>query len=473
MRMQIPFVGGAYHHASPNINAQRCVNLFPVLDPNDGKVTLALLGTPGLTQFCDSGNGSEVRCLHPFGTVLYAVVGSGVYSVSTGGTATKLGDITTISGPVYMADNGTQVIIVDGTAYGHYIQTGALNDISDADFPDADWVTFQDGYFIVGIQSTGKFAISGLYDVTAWDAVEFATAERKPDNQLRGISNGRELWIFGAESIECYYNSGNADFPFDQVPGAFIADGCEAGTPTNIDGTFYWLTNLGQVKRNRGYQAEVISTPHIHYQFSKYATRSDAIGYSYRLMGHIFYVIIFPTERATWVYDITTNHWHEWRSYTDAINDIEALGRHRGNCCAYFNGQWIVGDYFNGKLWTIDEDAYLDGTDPIKRIRRTQYIHKDRLNVVFHAVEVEFEAGKGLASGQGSDPQAVLKWSDDGGHTFSNEQWRGMGAMGNYRTRAIWRRLGKSRERTFELIVTDPIKVVVIAAYAELEALNA
>lgn len=469
MRLQIPFIGGAYKHISPNINSQRCVNLFPMLDPRDAKVALALYGTPGLTEFCDPSNGSEVRALHPFGSVLYAVVGSSVYSVTTGGTATKLGDITTITGPVYMADNGTQVMIVDSTVYGHYIASGALNDINDADFPDANWVTFQDGYFIVGAESTGKFYISGLYDATAWDSLDFATAERKPDNQLRGISGGRELWIFGSESIEVFYNSGAADFPFDPIPGGFISEGCEKGTPVNIDGTFYWLTPLGQVKRNRGYQAEVISTPHIHHQFSQYATRSDAIGFTYRLMGHVFYVVTFPSERATWVYDLTTDHWHEWRSYTDALNDIEALGRHRANCCVYFNGQWIAGDYFNGKLWVIDADAYKDGTDPIKRIRRTQFIHKDRLFVMFHSLEVEFEAGTGIATGQGDDPQAMLRWSDDGGHTFGNEHWRAMGKMGEYGKRAIWRRLGMSRGRTFELTVTDPVKVVILAAYADIE----
>jgi hypothetical protein len=61
----------------------------------------------------------------------------------------------------------------------------------------------------------------------------------------------------------------------------------------------------------------------------------------------------------------------------------------------------------------------------------------------------------------------MLRWSDDGGHTWSNSHWRSMGKTGTYGTRVIWRRLGmtlKLRDRVYEVSGTDPIKIAIMGA---------
>jgi hypothetical protein len=68
---------------------------------------------------------------------------------------------------------------------------------------------------------------------------------------------------------------------------------------------------------------------------------------------------------------------------------------------------------------------------------------------------------------QGSDPQAMLRWSDDGGHTWSNEHWKPMGMIGQFGYRTIWRRLGatmKIRDRVYEISGTDPVRVYIMGA---------
>jgi hypothetical protein len=73
----------------------------------------------------------------------------------------------------------------------------------------------------------------------------------------------------------------------------------------------------------------------------------------------------------------------------------------------------------------------------------------------------------GTAEGQGDDPEAMLRWSDDGGHTWSNEHWTSMGRIGEYGFRAFWRRLGmtlKLRDRVYEVSGTDPVKIVITGA---------
>ena len=84
-----------------------------------------------------------------------------------------------------------------------------------------------------------------------------------------------------------------------------------------------------------------------------------------------------------------------------------------------------------------------------------------------HSMQLDCETGVGLNSGQGSDPQVMLRWSDDGGHTFSNEHWKSMGAIGKYGKRTIWRRLGatmKIRDRVYEVSGTDPVRIYIMGA---------
>lgn len=407
---------------------------------------------------------------YEFGSILYAVMDNSVFSIEHDGTTTTLGTIDSSNGNVFFADNGIEVIIVDGSPRGYLITDGVLTTLGDPDFPGGTSVTFQDGYFIVTRPDTGAIYISGLYDGTSWDPLDFGLAEANPDFALCVISNSRDLWIFGEKVTEIFQNTGNADFPFERIPGAIIELGLQAiGSAIKINGIAYWLSTEERVVRGKGYQYETISTPHIDYQISTYSTTSDAKAFSYQMLGHIFYVLIFPSEDKTWVYDITTGFWHEWQSYV--VNDDGRInwGRHRSNCGCKFGNDYVVGDYQNGKVLTLDINTYTDNGNEIQRIRVSPVVNKEMFNVVWHRLQIDFESGVGLATGQGSDPIVNLDWSDDGGHTWSNKHPAKIGKIGNYRQRVVWRRLGKSRNRVLRTTITDPVKVVMLAAYAELE----
>ena len=320
--MEIPFLGGAYEGRSKSINAQWSVNMFPVFDEQDAKTIIAMYGTPGTELFCETGTVAIVRCMHVMGDYLYAVVGPDVYEIDSDGVATDLGAITTSTGFVSMADNGTQLLIVDSTAYGHIVTVGLLSNITDTDYPVAVSCVFFDGFFIVNVKDTGKIQISKLYDGLIWDALDYATAEAAPDN-LVGVGTTRQnVWLFGEESVEIWYNSGNADFPFQRVPGGVIDLGCAAvATITEIEGVLHWLSNKKTVVCNVGYTFKVVSVPGIEYQISTYSVNllEDAIGWAYFLEGRVFYVVNFPSEDKTWVLELKSGHWHEWRSLVEGI----------------------------------------------------------------------------------------------------------------------------------------------------------
>jgi hypothetical protein len=474
--VETSFIGGAYQGRSLNLNAQQCINFYPVIDQQDGKSVIALFGTSGLKPFADlNRDGEEGRGLHVFGDNLYVVSGNTVYKVDGGGTATAISaTLNTSTGYVWMADNGTQIMLVDGSS-GYIITNDALTEITDASFPTPSSLTFQDGYFIVSKKDTGEFYISALDDGTSWDATDFATAETNPDNLVTIISDHRELWLFGEKNIEVWYNSGGADFPFERISSAYIEHGCgAAASVAKGDNSLFWFADDGTVRRVDGYTPVIISTRQIEYQISKYSTVSDAVGFYYTETGHGFYQLTFPSALdgigATWVYDAATGLWHQKRSYP--IYDDGSEGRHRANCYAYFQNKHIVADYKNGKIYEFDLDTYKDDTENIRRTRTAQVIHADRKNIFFHSFEIDVESGVGLSVndsdiGSGADPQAMLDWSDDGGHTWSNEHWVTLGQIGENTKRAIWRKLGRSRERIFRVTISDPIKTVIIAAHLE------
>jgi hypothetical protein len=462
---QFDFIGGAYTAWSPNVSAQECVNLYPEATP-DKKTVLALRGTPGALEFADLG-AQPTRGIHVVeksNTVMYVVAGSVLYSITTAGVASAIGTLNTSSGRVSMSDNGSQITITDGTyGYTYTIGTATFAQISDGDFPTADVNLFLDGYTIVNKANTGSFQISSAYDSTAWSALDIKTAEGDPDNLVTIAKRNRQLFAIGTTSTEVFYNTGSGTPPFDRVNGLIIDAGCIARwSVATVNKTLMWLAKetegAGHVIRLDGYTPVRISTPALENAIASYGDVSDAFAYSYHREGHIFYVLTFPTAKETWCYDAVTNMWHKRETYG-------CDGRHLSNAHIFFNNKHYVGDYRNGKIYELSESTYTDGGEVIERVRAGSYLYDDGRDIPFGSFEVQFESGVG--NSDCPDPQAMMQYSDDGGHTWSNELWRSIGEIGEYGQKAVWRRLGKSRKgqgRIFKVKVSDPAKVVMINA---------
>lgn len=468
---RIRFIGGFKQSRSIAMNDQRTVNLYPELD-STGKSVAALYGTPGLLLFATCGAG-PVRGKWALGNFDYVVSGSSLYRVDVAGTATVLGLLTTATGPVSMSDNGTQVMILDGAnGYIYNTSTSRFNQITDASFLGGRFVTFQDGYFIVGPNGLQSFQISQLYEgLTGWDSTDSAPAESLPDALLTVLSNNRQLWAVGEKTAEVYWNSGNSDFPFERIQGGTIEYGtCAAASVAKTDSSCFWISRTksgqGQVIRTAGFQPQIISSRALEYELSTYSTLTDAIGWTYQQEGHDFYVLTFPTALKTWVYDLSIKDpelaWHERESY--------GLGRHIANCHGFFNGKHYVGDYRNGNIYEWKTTTYLDDTLPIVRYRQGRYISKDGLWLFHDRFEIDIQHGVGLATGQGSDPQVWLEYKDEEANNWSNKLFRTMGAIGKYGTRTQWDALGtdKGRGRIYRVGVSDPVPVVMIEGWCNI-----
>lgn len=467
--MQIPFVGPAYKTRSSTFNSEDLYNMYLERGGPTSRSPLSFIGTPGLTLWANLGVVSTIRGLKVFNAAYaVAVVNDRVFRIKTDGTFNQIGVITQGTTPVSMATNGINMMLVTG-GQGYIVDVVnlAIVQINDADFTGADTVDFCDGYYVFNKPGTGQFQITSLYG-TDIDALDFATAEGAPDLLLSLLVDHREIWLFGENTTEVFFDSGNSDFPFERIPGAFIEQGCAAKfSPAKLDNTVYWLSKdergQGTVQKANGYQPVRVSTYAVEYDIAQMAKNSridDAVAFTYQQEGHSFYVLNFPTAGKTWVYDAAENLWHR-RSYRNTVTNVKE--QMRAQTQMQFAGKTIVGDKANGLLYIYDLDTYNDNGDPIARIRVTPHIvDPDFKMQFFFYLEVDMEVGVGLESG--ADPQGVLRWSDDGGKTWSPEMRRSFGKMGEWRRRCRFPKLGKARDRVYEFTITDPVKVAIVGA---------
>jgi hypothetical protein len=463
------FVGPSYtNERSFNIDRQRCVNLFPERNElglaKEGE-QFSLLSTPGLTLRLTLAGGVVRGMWKDSAGRLFAVGGNKLYQISNLFVATERGTLQTSTGIVGMADNGLQLVIVDG-ANGYYYTYGntTFTQITDDDFLGANRVSYQDGYFIFDKPNSGQFYISGL-NTTDLDGLDFATSEGNPDNIVGHISVHRDLWMFNEQTTEIFYNSGDAAFPFTRIDGAFIEYGCAARASIAKDNnTVFWLgrdsSGHGIVYQANGYTPQRISTHPVEQAIQSYSDFTDAVGFCYQSEGHNFYVLNFPTANTTWVFDSSTGFWHE-RAYTNE----GILERHRANFHAFAFGKHLVGDYANGKIYELSNDVFTDDGTPITRNRTAPHVSSE-LDRLFHeCLQLDVETGVGIdGTGQGTNPMAMLEFSDDGGHSWSNEKWTSLGKIGVRNQRVIWRRLGCARDRVYSITITDPVKVAILGA---------
>jgi len=466
------FIGGAYKLQSASINCQRCVNLYPQLDESGtGKNVAALLGTPGTTLFAtlDAAKHPVRGMLATAKGRLFAVTFTTLWEVMSNGTAVNRGTLLTSNGFVGIADNGQQLMLVDGlNGYQFDLSTNMLTMLSG--FPGGVTVTFQDGYFIFnqGIDSQ-VFWITDAYSTTI-NPTWFESAEGSPDTLRVVLSDNKSLlWLFGTSSTEVWYDSGAQAFPYARIQGGVIPFGLAADrTPCLVSNTVAWLGNNAQGQGvaylANGLNPQRVSTHAMEQEWATYSTIADGTSYTYQQDGHEFWVINFPSGNATWVYDVSTQLWHQ-RAFTG----VRGLERARGDMHVEAFGKHIISDWQYGKLYVLDRFALNDVGTPISRIRTTPYTTDQLKNMRFSKLQLDMQVGLGPGNAPIGNPapQCMMKWSDTSGKTWSNEYWKSLGAVGEYNTRVIWRRLGLSRQRVFEFTITDDVLVAINNAYIE------
>jgi len=380
--------------------------------------------------------------------------------VAEDGTATAISLEAIPAGHVFMAaGNGYLVWTAGGNAY--WTDGSDAGKINDPDLPKVSSVAYTDGYWIFVEQDTGRWFVTAINNPKDINALDFASAESQPDDIKRVIVAHREVWLLGTETIEVWQNTGNADFPFERYNPAAIDRGImSAASAAVLDNAIFWVGDDSIVYRGEGYTPSAISTPEVSKAIDVCSDKAGIVGFTWSQEGHVLYALRLPGV-STWIYDASTQLWHERETFG---RDLWRAGTH-----AKVYGKHVVGDDTTGGLYTLDFGTYTDGGGILHTDIYFPQIWADDRRFVTHRFQADFEVGVGLTTGQGSNPQAMLQWSNDGGFTWSNEHWRSLGSIGVRRRRVMWRRLGAARQRTYRLRITDPVKRAFLGATADIE----
>jgi hypothetical protein len=473
------FIGAGYVSQSHNFDAQRCVNwLASSSESGTSKSKAGLFPTPGLRLFTTLPNG-PVRGLWAGEGRLFAAGGSSLYEVFFNGitAASYRGEIGNDGKPVQMFPNGNQLGIVSAGKF--YCDNGAgpteVFFEGTAEQVLASSGTFLDSYFLVSTPNSRLLYNSDLNNGLSWDILDVATKEGYPDNIATLFADHEDLWVFGdLESTEVWRNNAAPEgLPFQRDPGAFIHYGCAAPySVCRVDNGLMWLA--GDVRRGgpiavyaQGFQPKRISNVAVEQAWSGYLDTSDAVAYAYSDRGHAFWVISFPTGNSTWVYDATAGLWHE-RLFFDGTN----FQRHRAAFHAFVglaspttpglqSADHYVGDWQNGKIYTMSSDYFDDDGAPIVRLRTAPHLSSENQYQYHGKFELDCETGNGLL-------EPALRWSDDHGHSFNNYRYPDTQLPTAFGSRVIWRRLGKSRDRVYQLQIKSSIRTALVAAYIDI-----
>lgn len=480
--MKSPIIGGISISRARDESYNRCLNLYPeILETKDGKSKGVLYGCPGLDLLSTVGTGPIWGAYATPSGALYVVSGNTLYFVTTAWVGEAIGTIGVVTGPCQMVANATQLLVCTGIALWCYsFTTGALtNPLTATDDTAVNVMTSQDGFALVNEVGTNIFYQSNLNDFSTFGGLTFSSADSTPDQIVTMYDIHREVWLFKERVTEVWVNAGLANFAFQRLEGIQLPVGCAAPfSIARMGDSLVWLgcdeQGQGVVYMSNGYTAQRISTHSIEYLIKKWAEISDAIGYVYQDEGHFFYVLTGPTGNQTLVYDITASTlagfslWHERASFSNG-----SFNRHQGNCHAFAYGVHVIGDYQTGNLYKFDLDTYTDNGNTRKWLRSWRAFQEQPESTArFNALEIQCKTGINIPDG--TNPQFVLRWSDDGGDTWSNEMWAGGNEPGNTGTRVIFQRLGQTKrgggyDRQFELSGTDPVPVAIFAADLDVE----
>ena len=496
----IPLTSGAYKTRNSIGADSICENLFPEINPENVTSPVPMTHYPkeGLIALSAPPALGVGRGVFTMSTgQLLAVAGNTVYTIDNNWNWTTQGTISSLNTPVSITDNGSTAMIVDGTGTGYQLTLNpyAFSAISDATgtFVGATRCDFADTFIAFNMPRTNQWGVTNPNSIT-FNAFQVANKDSTPDPIVTLAFNLRVMWLLGAQNSEIWYNAGSTPFPYQEWPNIFVPYGCAAPySLVRSDVALYWLSRNAQGQTialtTKGYSVEAISTRALEYEWSNYSTVSDVIGSTFQRSGHTFVLFHFPTADKTWVYDLSTKQWHArtWidtngKPHRDRVSFHASVGAQGG-----FPTTIVGQDWSTGQIYAVSSEAYTDNGRPIVCRRTFPHVLSDMNEITLSAFVADFSAGTAIGlpdSPSGSDfnadfnsdfgpggvfipkiPALFMRYSKDGGSTWSTYRGKGLIESGEYRKMMRWRGLGMGRDWVFELLWSYPGQSALQGAY--------
>lgn len=361
------FVGPSNQQSSLTLDAERTINfLQQSAAPGTARAGDSLLGRPGLRPWATFPS-SPIRGMFYQNGRAFVAGGTEfreLFSTATFGPALAIAND---DRPFVMASNGSagdQVFGVGANA-GYIYDLGAdtLTQITDPQFTATPRVAeFMDGYFFTYSGAGSRsWQWSALEDGLSWSGSDILERSTASDNINGFIRSGTNLWILGTQTGDVYYNTGDATTPFQKVQ-TYIEHGIYATyTLQRIDNTIMWLgldvDGSCVVWKAEGYTPKRVSTTAVELSLSTCDTPTDALAWVCQIHGHLYYVLILPRLKTSWVYDVSRDRWYEWNHWDPIACEYVPF---RPGCHIFAFDKHLVGDRLTGTIYEFRTDVYDD-----------------------------------------------------------------------------------------------------------------
>ena len=328
--------------------------------------------------------GGDDRGMKAMGGILYIVSGPSLFSVNVSGITSYLGAIANSPNPVVMDEDGTQLVITTGSTMYVYTASGGLSAVTDTDI-STPWTNgYIDSRFIVD-QPEDRFYVSDLNDATAYDALNFATAEATRDGLKRVFTYNQMAYMMGGETIEPWYTSGIGKPPLDRQ--SVISVGLAGRWAIDaISNTIYFIDNKMRPSVMEGAATKPIYTTSALGKewgtYSKAAMESSRVN-CYSIDEENFVDFIFPTISKCWTYHEASGKFFEKTFVTTSLIEIY--------------GKLLAADATKGILYEVTDTANTNNGDAITFRKDSKMITSEVFGVngkdlTLNTLTITFEA---------------------------------------------------------------------------------
>lgn len=457
-RRVIAAVGPSYQLADRKSAVQRAVNLY--LSEIEGlgeDRSVVLRSAPGMTLALDIG--ATIRGMYATESRLFVAAGSTLYEVVSGAAVSR-GTLLSASGHVEMAHGRDQLVVVDGAnGYVLNLATNTLTQITDGDWRGSNRAAEIDGYMVFVEPGGDQFYLSAIDDASTLDALDFSSADSRPDAIVWHGTLHNELLLLGERSGEFWVDSGGADFPLTRYTAAPMDVGIvgKRAAVQAADTLFF----VGQTAGGRGivyvlagHQPVRVSTRAVEEALrTDGVDLSDCLMWAYQDAGAEFVGVWAPGMSTTWVYDAAAKQWHERAGLTDGEwtqYPADMVVSHGGTAYAAWGSE----------LRRLDAGAYDLCGDPLVRERTWPHLVSPSMEPVsYRSLELSCTTGHGGA--------ITLETSNDGGYVWSAPRMKSLGATGRRMERIRWMPLGTARDRVFRIRCSDAVPLTIIGAQVD------
>lgn len=489
---ELPLPQQTYQSRSKPFSSERLLNLL-LEKGGQASSKYMLIGTPGLKEYYNFGGNKPILGMIYLRDFLIAATNDEILvlyknrlgvinKVTSFSWATDISQ-TNPTSPVQMVSNGEDVLILNSEAKKLIIVSCTSNEpeggmqvpgnwsaqpprVSDTQPSDTAYtsIAYISGVFLASCQIDGVSYVQFTDVLQTWFryALQLDTALTNL-TALKG--NMREIWAFGANSIEVIAPTGEVDNDFfAHVPGAYINKGCVCkNSIITFESSFLFYGTDDNIYISDGYALKSIATPALLDMIKSWGVletedqRKSVIGQLYAQGGHIFYVLKFKTFGKTIMYDLTTGSWLERETGDGGEWEGEYIVRRP-------SGELLVSSKDKPVLYKMDNDYHTDnGVTICREFVFATLTLPDKKRMFFRTLTLEVDTGLG------PNDHVMLSWSEDGGYTWKPERMLSLGDFGQYNRKLQFRRLGSGITRTFRVRLSTASLINVLRADIEFE----